>query len=190
MTPEILAPVGGKDQLEAAIRAGADAVYLGTQSFNARRNAANFTSDELPDVVSSCHRAGVRVHVTFNTLLADRELPDALQEIGRIAGSGADAVIVQDIGAAKLFREYCPRRRSSWRSSSTALFVFLLPAPVISPRCSAEGVATAVSARDPAGWISDAAEEVMPFRSRIFPRWSICRNSSGSASLPSRSKAA
>ena len=108
MTPEILAPVGGKDQLEAAIRAGADAVYLGTQSFNARRNAANFTSGELPDVVSSCHRAGVRVHVTFNTLLADRELPDALQEIGRIAGSGADAVIVQDIGAAKLFREYCP----------------------------------------------------------------------------------
>ena len=108
MAPEILAPVGGSEQLDAAIRAGADAVYLGTQSFNARRNAANFSSDELPAVVSECHRAGVRVHVTFNTLLSDRELPAALAEIGKIAASGADAVIVQDPGAAKLFREYCP----------------------------------------------------------------------------------
>ena len=108
MAPEILAPVGGREQLDAAIRAGADAVYLGTQSFNARRNAANFSSDELPAVVSECHRAGVRVHVTFNTLLSDRELPAALAEIGKIAASGADAVIVQDPGAAKLFREYCP----------------------------------------------------------------------------------
>ena len=107
-TPEILAPVGGREQLDAAIRAGADAVYLGTQSFNARRNAANFSSDELPEVVSLCHRAGVRVHVTFNTLLSDRELPAALHEIEKIAESGADAVIVQDLAAAKLFRECCP----------------------------------------------------------------------------------
>ncbi len=108
MTPEILAPVGGKEQLDAAIRAGADAVYLGTQSFNARRNAQNFTAGELPAVVSACHRAGVRVHVTFNTLLSDRELPAALAEIEKIADSGADAVIVQDPGAAKLFRDNCP----------------------------------------------------------------------------------
>ena len=67
--PEILAPVGGMEQLYAAVRCGADAVYLGTKHFNARRNAANFTEEEFADVVKYCHIRGVDVNVTINTMI-------------------------------------------------------------------------------------------------------------------------
>ena len=105
---EILAPVGGREQLTAALRAGADAVYLGTQAFNARRNAENFTGEDLRAVVEECHHAGVKVHVTFNTLISDGEIAAAEAEMEKIAGSGVDAVIVQDLGVAALFRTHCP----------------------------------------------------------------------------------
>ncbi len=108
-TVEILAPAGGPQQLAAAVRCGADAVYLGTGSFNARRNAENFGSENsLEDAVAYCHSRGVRVHVTVNTLLTDRELPDFEKEIEKIASSGVDAVIVQDLAAAHIIRECCP----------------------------------------------------------------------------------
>ncbi|MBR5869253.1 MAG: U32 family peptidase, partial [Clostridia bacterium] len=105
---EILAPVGGREQLTAALRAGADAVYLGTQAFNARRNAENFTGEGLREVVEECHHAGVKVHVTFNTLISDGEIAAAEAEMEKIAQSGVDAVIVQDLGVAALFRAHCP----------------------------------------------------------------------------------
>ena len=105
---EILAPVGGKEQLLAAVRAGADAVYLGAKNFNARRGAANFGETELSEAVAYCHARNVKVHVTLNTLVMDNELPALLEEIKEIAESGADAVIVQDLAAAKLVREHCP----------------------------------------------------------------------------------
>lgn len=105
---EILAPVGGKEQLLAAVRAGADAVYLGAKNFNARRSAANFGETELSEAVAYCHARNVKVHVTLNTLVTDSELPALLEEIREIAESGADAVIVQDLAVAKLLREHCP----------------------------------------------------------------------------------
>ena len=71
---EILAPAGGPEQLTAAVRAGADAVYLGLDSFNARRAAANFTAQSLPEVVGYCRARGVRVYVALNILLLDSEL--------------------------------------------------------------------------------------------------------------------
>lgn len=108
MSFEVLAPAGGEEQLIAAVRAGADAVYLGTGSFNARRNAANFDAEALKKAVSYCHGRGVKVHVTCNTLITDRELPQLYEEIKNIAASGADAVIVQDLAVAAMFREYCP----------------------------------------------------------------------------------
>lgn len=108
MPIEVLAPAGGEEQLIAAVRAGADAVYLGTGSFNARRNAANFDADALKRAVSYCHGRGVKVHVTCNTLVTDKELPLLFEEIKNIAASGADAVIVQDLAVAALFREHCP----------------------------------------------------------------------------------
>ena len=68
---EILAPAGGKEQLVAAVRSGADAVYFGAKSFNARRNAQNF--DSLSDTVRYCHERGVAAHITVNTLFCDDE---------------------------------------------------------------------------------------------------------------------
>ena len=75
---EVLAPAGGREALEAAVRAGADAVYLGGPQFGARANAQNFSLEELSEAVRYCRQRGVSVHVTVNTLLKDSELPEAL----------------------------------------------------------------------------------------------------------------
>lgn len=105
---EILAPAGAEEQLIAAVRSGADAVYLGTKQFNARAGAGNFDAAALKSAVAYCHGRGVKVHVTLNTLVKDSEI-DGLQEtIREIAEAGADAVIVQDLAVAKLLREMCP----------------------------------------------------------------------------------
>ncbi len=106
--PEILAPVGGQEQLIAAVRCGADAVYLGAKGFNARRNAANFGDEELSAAARYCRERGVRLYVTVNTLVLDGEMP-ALEEAAEIiAAAGADGVILQDMAAAELFRRRCP----------------------------------------------------------------------------------
>ncbi len=109
--PEILAPVGGAEQLKAAVRCGADAVYLGTSDFNARRNADNFGEFELDEAVKYCHLRGVKVYVTLNTLVFDRELPALYETAKRIAESGADAVILQDFAAINAIKEICPELR-------------------------------------------------------------------------------
>ena len=70
----ILAPAGGMEQLTAAVRCDADAVYLGVQDFNARRNAANFDSESLPEAVAYCHARNTEVYVTVNTLILDSEM--------------------------------------------------------------------------------------------------------------------
>lgn len=108
MKPEILAPAGGFEQLVAAVRCGADAVYLGTQNFNARSSATNFDETALNEAVSYCHARNVRVYVTMNTVVTDSEINDVINEIKMIARSGADAVIIQDLAVAKLWRDYCP----------------------------------------------------------------------------------
>lgn len=94
--PEILAPAGNRMQLEAALGAGADAVYLGLPGFNARQGARNFQAEELPEVTAYCHARGVRVYVTLNTLVTDEELPSIETAVTAAAESGVDALIVQD----------------------------------------------------------------------------------------------
>ena len=93
----------------AAVRSGADAVYLGLRDFNARRNADNFGSLELRSAVEYCHVRGVRVYLTLNTLLRDDELPRALSAAAKAYKIGVDAVIVQDLGLAKLLHTRLPR---------------------------------------------------------------------------------
>ncbi len=105
---EILAPAGAREQLEAAVRSGADAVYLGYGSFNARRKAKNFTFDELCDAIKYCHVRGVKVHVTLNTLLCENELQSAYEDAVSVARADADAVIVQDLGLARIIHRCIP----------------------------------------------------------------------------------
>jgi len=117
---EILAPAGGKEQLLAAVRTGADAVYLGTKGFNARRNAENFASGTLEESVSYCHARNVAVFVTVNTLVTDTELPALEETAEEIAASGADAVILQDMAALRLFECRYPTIRR-FASTQTAV---------------------------------------------------------------------
>lgn len=100
--PRVLAPVGGREQLLAAVRCGADAVYFGAKGFNARRNAENFGGDDLAQAIAYCRARGVRVYITLNTLVTDAEVPALVESLDRIAAAGADAIIVQDLYVAKL----------------------------------------------------------------------------------------
>ena len=105
---EILAPVGSEETLKAAVLSGADAVYFGLGNFNARRNAQNFTDEQIENAIKYCHSRGVKVHITLNTLIKDCELSDVIDTIKKICSSGADAIIIQDLGVARLVREICP----------------------------------------------------------------------------------
>ena len=105
---EILAPAGNEQSLIAAVRSGADAVYLGTGAFNARRNADNFKDNSLADAVNYCHGRGVKVYVTLNTLIRDEELPAFLDAAREVAQAGPDGVIVQDLAVVKVLRTICP----------------------------------------------------------------------------------
>lgn len=105
---EVLSPAGGRPALEAAVRAGADAVYLGGPRFGARAGAQNFSRDELSQAVEYCHQRDVRVHVTVNTILKDSELPEALSFIQYLCTLPVDAVLVQDLGLLSLVQERAP----------------------------------------------------------------------------------
>lgn len=100
MRPEILAPAGSYDSAVAAVRCGADAVYMGGKGFNARRNAENFDDDALEKAISYCTLSGVKVYVTVNTLVSDDEIESAVDEIRKARAAGAGAIIIQDIGLA------------------------------------------------------------------------------------------
>lgn len=105
---ELLSPVGGYEQFIAAVESGADAVYLGGTSFNARNSANNFSDDELREVIKYAHARGVKVHLTLNTLIHDREIEDVIEFAVNAYKSGVDAFIVQDLGVIKLLKEVMP----------------------------------------------------------------------------------
>ncbi len=108
MKTEILAPAGSFNALRAAVLSGADAVYFGTGSFNARRNADNFNSDELKRAIDYCHLHGVKCHITLNTLVLDSELDRFSETVKRVCELNADALILQDLAAARIVRRLCP----------------------------------------------------------------------------------
>ena len=105
--PEIMSPAGYWPQLRAAVEAGADAVYFGLKHFTARAKVG-FGLDELPEVMTTLHRRGVKGYVTFNTLVFDHELGEAARALAAIAEAGADAIIVQDVGVVKLAKKIAP----------------------------------------------------------------------------------
>ncbi len=106
--PEILAPVSTREGVCAAVGCGADAVYLGGKDFNARKNAHNFTYDELKLATDYCHARDVKVYLAVNTLVFDSELRAFAQTIRAACECGVDAFIVQDLGAADIIRSIAP----------------------------------------------------------------------------------
>jgi len=105
--PEVMSPAGGWAPLRAAVEAGADAVYFGLTHFTARAKVG-FPLAELPDVLRTLHRRGVKGYVTLNTLVFEHELAEAARAVAAVAESGADAIIVQDVGVARLAAEVAP----------------------------------------------------------------------------------
>jgi putative protease len=107
--PELLAPAGDWDCVRAAVENGANAVYFGLDcGFNARARAANFAPDDLPELMDFMHRRSVKGYVTLNTLAFPSELEVVEPLIRKLAETGVDAVLVQDIGLARLIRATCP----------------------------------------------------------------------------------
>lgn len=105
---ELLSPAGSPDAVRAAVCGGADAVYLGFGEFNARRGARNFSQDEFRIAARYCHVRGVKVYLTLNTLVSDRELPVAVEDAARAVRLGVDGVLVQDAGLARALRQTAP----------------------------------------------------------------------------------
>ncbi len=106
--PELLAPAGSREAFEAAVAAGADAVYLSGRRFGARAFADNFDDDALAKTIRDAHARGVRVYVTVNTLILDDELPAVASHLVALFRMGVDAVLVQDMGVIRLAREIVP----------------------------------------------------------------------------------
>ncbi len=105
---ELLAPAGNLDSFHAAIDHGADAVYLGVQTFNAREKADNFHTDQLAEITDYAHLFGVKVYITLNTLVKNGELDEFFKCVDSIYQANADALILQDLSLGKLIHEYYP----------------------------------------------------------------------------------
>ncbi|MDO4379279.1 MAG: U32 family peptidase [Clostridia bacterium] len=127
--PEILAPAGSFECVLSAVRTGADAVYLGTKNFNARKGAENFGRDELKKTIEYCRARGVRVHIALNTLVSDEEFDAALSVVKEVSSLGADALILQDLGLSRYAKMCSPdleRHASTQMSVQTAAGLELL----------------------------------------------------------------
>lgn len=181
---EILAPAGGFDSLTAAVRSGADAVYLGEKLFSARSSAKNFDDDELKKAVEYCHIHGVKVYVTINTLIFDDEFEKLKRAVVSAAEADADALIVQNMGVARLARQIAPTlplHASTQMSVHTASGVRAL---------YEEGFKRVVLSREmSADEIKKCAE--VPVELEVFVHGALCMSVSGqcyfSAMLGSRS---
>ena len=108
MKRELLSPAGDFDCLKAAVSAGADAIYLGGSRLNARESAKNFSDEELLDTVNYCHLRGVKVYITLNTVVSDREIAELENYIKFLAEINIDGVILQSLGLASCVRYIAP----------------------------------------------------------------------------------
>jgi len=116
---ELLAPAGGYEQFIAAVESGADAVYLGGASFNARHSAANFSDEDIAKVVEYAHVRDVKVHLTLNTLIHDEEAPAVLEFAKKMYSYGVDAFIIQDLGIASQLKKMIPEANIHFSTQGT-----------------------------------------------------------------------
>ena len=179
MMMELLSPAGSMEALRAAVCNGADAVYLGADAFNARMNARNFSAGDLQEAVVYCHVRGVKVYLTVNTLVSDREMPKAADLIRMAATFGVDAFIVQDLGVVSLCREIAP---SVPVHASTQMSIHSLEGVL---QAAALGVSRVVLARElPAEQIAHICKK-SPVEIEVFVHGALCMCYSGQCYLSS-----
>ena len=169
----MLAPAGSPLALEAAIEGGADAVYLGGSAFNARMNAHNFGGDALRSAVLHAHSYGVKVYLTLNTLITDREIKSLLTAAEEAAEAGVDALITADLGAAAAIHRCIPTMElhaSTQMSGHNASMAREL---------AALGFSRMVIAREtPAGELARAVQD-SPIEIEAFVHGALCVSHSG-----------
>ena len=174
---ELLAPAGSMEALRAAVQNGANAVYLGSGSFNARQSAKNFTPQMLTEAIKYCHVRGVAVHLTVNTLVSDREIDDICNLIRHAAESNVDAFIVQDLGVIQLCRQIAPHIPIH---GSTQMTIHSLPGVLL---CAAWGMSRVVLSREL------SREEIRyicansPIEIEVFAHGALCMCYSGQCYL-------
>lgn len=186
--PEILSPVGNVEMLEAAVRSGTDAVYLGAKDFSARRNAQNFTNEELQKAIEYCHIRGIRVYLTLNILIKDSEIESAFLLARNAYNMGIDGIIIQDLGLARILHEKIPELPLH---ASTQLTVHspsaLIPLKELG---FVQVVAAREMSKDELKALCDKAEE-LGMVVEVFVHGALCMSMSGqcllSAFLGSRS---
>ena len=176
---ELLAPAGSMEALRAAVQNGANAVYLGCGTFNARQGAKNFTPQALVEAVKYCHIRGVAVHLTLNTLISDREVEECSELIRHAATSGVDAFIVQDLGIVQMCRRIAP---SVPVHGSTQMTVHSLSGVML---CAAFGMTRVVLSRE-----LDREEiryicKHSPIEIEVFGHGALCMSYSGQCYLSS-----
>jgi len=176
---ELLAPAGSMDALRAAVQNGANAVYLGCGSFNARQSAKNFTPQALAEAVKYCHVRGVAVHLTLNTLVSDREIPELTELIRHAASSGVDAFIVQDLGVIRLCSEIAPHIPLH---GSTQMTVHSLPGVLL---CAAWGLSRVVLSRELSREEIRYICENSPIEIEVFGHGALCMCYSGQCYMSS-----
>ncbi len=176
---ELLAPAGSMEALRAAVQNGANAVYLGVGSFNARQSAKNFTPQTLVEAVKYCHVRGVQVHLTLNTLVSDREMKECAETIRHAAQNNVDAFIVQDLGVVQLCRQIAPHIPIH---GSTQMTIHSLPGVQL---CAAMGLKRVVLSREL------SREEIAyicansPIEIEIFGHGALCMCYSGQCYMSS-----
>ena len=174
---ELLSPAGSMEALIAAVQNGANAVYLGCGTFNARQRAKNFTNQTLADAVKYCHIRGVAVHLTLNTLISDRETEEVCELIRHAAVCGVDAFIVQDLYVLQLCRQIAP---SVPVHGSTQMSVHSLSGVLL---CAAMGCSRVVLSRelnrDEIRYITANS----PIEIEVFAHGALCMSYSGQCYL-------
>ena len=174
---ELLAPAGSMESLRAAVQNGANAVYLGCGMFNARQSAKNFTPQTLVEAVKYCHIRGVKVHLTLNTLVSDREMTELTTLIRQAAEAGVDAFIVQDLGVIQLCRQVAPKVPIH---GSTQMTVHSLPGVQF---CAALGLSRVVLSRELSGAEIKYICENSPIEIEVFGHGALCMCYSGQCYL-------
>ena len=174
---ELLSPAGSMEALKAAVQNGANAVYLGCGSFNARQSAKNFTIQTLSEAVKYCHVRGVQVHLTLNTLVSDREMEEAGALIRQAATAGVDAFIVQDLGMIQLCKQIAPKVPIH---GSTQMTIHSLPGVLL---CAAWGLTRVVLSRELSREEIRYICENSPIEIEVFAHGALCMCYSGQCYL-------
>lgn len=177
--PELLAPVGSKDALVAAINAGCDAVYLSGYSFGARAFAPNFDLDEIKEAINLCHIYGVKVYVTVNTLIKENEVNRFMNYIDFLHQNNVDAIIIQDLGMLDLVRKTYPNLEIH---ASTQMHVHNLEGVQV---CEKLGIKRVVLARETS---IDLIKEIKKNTSvdlEVFVHGALCISYSGQCLMSS-----